>query len=103
MHDIRHLIVDRTRELPAGWNNLQDDVQDGAAIDYIRSNLFRATDMKPLTHLAPGPNNDLFEHVEDLLQRAIAEDGAMVYAFGERWGQATIDAYFNFCPVTVST
>ncbi|OLP16562.1 hypothetical protein BST81_20405 [Leptolyngbya sp. 'hensonii'] len=100
MHDIKHPIVDRARELPEGWNDLEDGIKDGAAIDYIRSNIFRATDMKPITHFAPGPNNDLFEHVEDLLQRAIHEDGAVVYAFGERWGpeQNKQDAYFGFLP-----
>ncbi|WP_392533591.1 DUF2278 family protein [Nostoc sp. C117] len=100
IHDIKHPIVDRARELPEGWNNLKDGVKDDAAIDYIRSNIFRATDMKPITDLAPGPNNDLFEFVEDLLQRAINEEGAVVYAFGERWGpeQDKKDQYFDFLP-----
>ncbi len=104
MHDIEHPIVDRARDLPEGWNNLKDGVGDGAAIDYIRSNIFRATDMKPITHLAPGPNNDLFEYVEDLLQRAISEDGAVVYTFGERWGPEEVgkDDYFHFLPGVVS-
>jgi uncharacterized protein YukJ len=75
------------------------ETKDGAAIDYIRSNIFRATDMKPIVHLAPGPNNDLFERVEDLLQRAIEEDGAVVYAFGERFGpEPQQDKYFGFKP-----
>ncbi|WP_414572694.1 DUF2278 family protein [Nostoc sp. CCY 9925] len=100
IHDIKHPIVDRARELPDGWNNLKDGVKDDAAIDYIRSNIFRATDMKPIAHLTPGPNNDLFEHVEDLLQRAIEEDSAVVYAFGERWGpeERKKDEYFEFLP-----
>ena len=100
MHDIKHPIVDRARQLATGWNDLKDGVQDDAAIDYIRSNIFRATDMKPITHLAPGPNNDLFEHVEDLLQRAINEDDAVVYAFGERFGPEADrkDDYFGFLP-----
>jgi len=56
--------------------------------------------MKPVPHFAPGPNNDLFEYVEDLLQRAIEEDGAVVYAFGERWGPeiGKEDEYFHFLP-----
>ena len=97
---IKHPVVDRARELPTGWNDLQDGVKDEAAIDYIRSNIFRATDMKPIAHFAPGPNNDLFERVEDLLQRAISENGAIVYAFGERWGPETDkkDGYFGFLP-----
>jgi hypothetical protein len=56
--------------------------------------------MKPIVHLAPDPNNDLFEYVEDLLQRAIDEDDAIVYAFGERWGPQddVPDRYFSFEP-----
>jgi uncharacterized protein YukJ len=100
VHDIKHPIVDRARELPNGWNDLKDGVKDESSIDYIRSNIFRATDMKPVTHLAPGPNNDLFEYVEDFLQRAITEKGAMVYAFGEKWGPEADkeDQYFKFLP-----
>jgi uncharacterized protein YukJ len=100
VRDIQHPILDRARELPAGWNDLKDGVKDGAAIDYIRSNIFRATDMKPVPDLAPGPNNDLFEFVEDLLERAIQDDGSVVYAFGERWGPeiGKPDEYFKFAP-----
>jgi uncharacterized protein YukJ len=100
LNDIKHPIVDQARELSEGWNDLKDGVKDGAAIDYIRSNIFRATDMKPIVHTKPGPNNDLFERVEDLLQRAINEDGAVVYAFGEQWGPEDDkpDQYFGFEP-----
>lgn len=100
IHDINHPVVDRARELLEGWNDLQDGIKDGAAIDYIRSNIFRSVDMKPITHLAPGPNNDLFEYVEDLLQRAIDEEEATVYAFGEKWGPKNDekDPYFKFLP-----
>ncbi len=100
LNDIQHPVVDRARKLPLGWNDLQDGVEDGAAIDYIRSNIFRATDMKPITHTLPGPNNDLFERVEDLLQRAIDDKDAVVYAFGERWGPENDkrDQYFEFLP-----
>lgn len=100
LNDVKHPVVDRARELPEGWNVLTDGVKDGAAIDYIRSNIFRATDMKPIVHTAPGPNNDLFERVEDLLQRAIDDQSAIVYAFGERWGpeEGKPDTYFKFEP-----
>jgi uncharacterized protein YukJ len=100
LNDFQHPIVDQARKLKQGWNNLADRKDDGAAIDYIRSNIFRASDMKPIVHTQPGPNNDLFEKVEDLLQRAIAEDGAVVYAFGEKWGPENDkeDQYFKFLP-----
>jgi hypothetical protein len=62
--------------------------------------MFRASEMKPVPHLEPGPNNDLFEYIENLLQRAVDDDGAIVYAFGERWGPENNkdDAYFQFLP-----
>lgn len=100
LNDLKHPIVDRARELKQGWNDLKDGVKDGAAIDYIRSNVFRAMDMKPIVHTQPGPNNDLFEKVEDLLQRAIDDKDAVIYAFGERWGpeNGKPDTYFKLEP-----
>lgn len=100
LHDVRHPLVDHARSLPPGWSDLQDGERDEAAIDYIRSNIFRATDIKPLTHFAPGPDNDLFEHIEALFKRAIDDENALVYAFGERWGPEDDkqDQYFSFLP-----
>jgi uncharacterized protein YukJ len=100
LHDLNHPIVDRARALPQGWNELSPGSTNSPAIDYIRSNLFRATEMRPIVHTRPGPNNDLFERVEDLLQRAIDDDDAVVYAFGERWGPELTrkDEYFFFKP-----
>ena len=100
VQDLNHPVVDRARALPEGWNEIKGAPAETAAIDYIRSNLFRPKDLKPLIHTKPGPNNDLFERVEDLLQRAINDDQAMVYAFGERWGPEPTkkDQYFQFKP-----
>ncbi|GAB6262493.1 DUF2278 family protein [Photobacterium sp. 53610] len=100
VHDFQHPTLDHARELPIGWNDLRDGVDDEAALDYIRSNMFRATDMKPVVHMEPGPNNDLFEYIEGLIDRAIREDDATVYAFGERWGPEDDkeDKYFDFLP-----
>jgi uncharacterized protein YukJ len=98
--ELKHPIVDHARTLPVGWNNLRDGMDDEAAIDYIRSNLFRATEMKPIPHVKPGEHNDLFEYVEDLVQLAIKDEQAVVYAFGERWGPELYkeDQYFDFEP-----
>jgi uncharacterized protein YukJ len=99
-HDLRHPIIDHARTLPVGWNDLKDGREDEAAIDYIRSNLFRATEMKPIPHLVPGENNDLFEFVEAILNRAKNDQEAVVYAFGGRWGPdfTEWDEYFRFIP-----
>jgi uncharacterized protein YukJ len=100
VQDLNHPVVERARALPAGWNPITGAPAETAAIDYIRGNLFRPKDLKPLIHTKPGPSNDLFERVEDLLQRAIEDDDATVYAFGERWGPETgkKDQYFQFKP-----
>lgn len=97
--ELRSPVVDAATRLATGWTDLRDGVEDDAAIDYIRSNLFRAGDLKPLAHDQPGANNDLFEKVEALLARAIREEGATVYAFGEKWGpESKADEYFHFKP-----
>jgi uncharacterized protein YukJ len=91
--------VDAAKALPMGFTDLRDGVADGAAIDYIRSNLFRAESFKPLIHEQTGPDNDLFEKVEALITRAIDDPSAVVYAFGESWGPETVpDQYFGFTP-----
>src|SRR5262249_51698873 len=98
--DLRHPTINHAKALPVGWTPLKSGAHhDDAALDYIRSNMFRATDMKPMTHTARGPHNDLFEFIEDVLDRAISQDG-VVYAFGERWGPETNkkDQYFDFLP-----
>jgi hypothetical protein len=61
--------------------------------------LFRAESFKALVHEQTGPDNDLFEKVEALLNRAIADQSAVVYAFGETWGpEQEPDQYFGFTP-----
>lgn len=77
-HDLEHPVVSNVRKLPDGWNDLRSDDNRDLAIDYIRSNMFRATEMKPLPHMVSGPNNDLFDYIEALLQRAIDDESAVV-------------------------
>jgi hypothetical protein len=56
--------------------------------------------MRPLPHNIPGPDNDLNEKIDAYIQRAIGDERASIYAFGERWGpEAGIkDKYFGFLP-----
>jgi uncharacterized protein YukJ len=44
--------------------------------------------------------NDLNEKIDFHIQRALAEEDAMIYAFGERWGPEPNrrDKYFGFKP-----
>lgn len=94
-----HPVVDDLRELPAGFTPL-DRAPGGQALDYIRGNLFSPDRMIPLPYDVPGPDNDLNEKIDYHVQRALAEEDAMIYAFGERWGPEpnTRDKYFGFKP-----
>src|SRR4030095_1300714 len=70
------------------------------ALDYIRANLFSRLDMRPLPPSAPGPDNDLSDRIEHFVKRAIQENNARIYAFGQRWGpeKQTRDKIFSFLP-----
>ncbi|OLP60156.1 hypothetical protein BJF93_14320 [Xaviernesmea oryzae] len=73
---------------------------NGLALDYIRSNLMQPWELKPLPLSATGPDNDLNEKIDALVQRAMADEEALIYAFGETWGPEAdkADKYFGFLP-----
>jgi uncharacterized protein YukJ len=97
--DFRHPIVNELSTLSPGFTRLANE-PGGAALDYIRENIFNPSDMRPLAHAIPGPDNDLNEKIDAYIQRAIADEDAEVYAFGERWGPEphSKDKYFGFLP-----
>jgi len=72
----------------------------GMAIDYIRGNIGQPWEFKALPYDATGPDNDLNDKIDALVQRAMADESAMVYAFGEPWGPelTKADRYFSFLP-----
>jgi len=47
-----------------------------------------------------GPDNDLNEKIDHYIQRAMADEDAVLYAFGERWGPEAgkKDKIFGFLP-----
>ena len=94
-----HPLIDGLTELPAGFTRLESR-PGGVALDYIRANLFTPDAMVPLPFDVPGPDNDLNEKLDSLLQRALAEEDALVYGFGQRWGPEPNDRdqYFGFQP-----
>jgi len=69
----------------------------GAALDFIRVNLFDPRDMRVLPLSALGPDNDLNEKIDQYVQRVMADQQAFIYVFGERWGpeQGTTDKIFG--------
>jgi uncharacterized protein YukJ len=98
--DFRHEILGAVGALPTGWNALDQHKPGGAALDFIRGNLFNRDDMRRLPFNVPGPDNDLNEKLAHYVRRAIADEQATVYAFGQRWGpeQGKTDKIFGFVP-----
>lgn len=72
----------------------------GLALDYVRANLLQPQDMMPLPAVAAGPDNDLNEKLDHYVQRALADEDAVIFAFGETWGPEPKkpDQYFGFRP-----
>ncbi len=95
----RHPVLAQLEALPVGWHPLASG-PGGPALDFIRSNLFDPRRMVVLPYSVPGPDNDLNEKIGHYVQRAMADEGARVYAFGERWGPEVgkKDKIFGFSP-----
>ena len=85
-------------DLPLGFKELERK-PGGLALDFIRGNLFDRTKMIPLPFDVPGSDNDLNKKIDKYVQRAMSDELAHIYAFGERWGPETIkDKMFGFLP-----
>jgi uncharacterized protein YukJ len=95
-----HPILNVVAALPPGWNVLDEHKPGGAALDFIRGNLFNRDDMRQLPFDVPGPDNDLNEKLAHYVRRASADEQATVYAFGQRWGPepGRSDKIFGFVP-----
>jgi uncharacterized protein YukJ len=93
-----HPVTAIVKVLPSGFHPLTSDSNSGA-LDFIRGNLFPPGLMTPLPVNAPGPDNDLNEKLDQVVQRAMSDEDALVYAFGQRWGpENKADNYFGFKP-----
>jgi len=94
-----HPICDSLVDLAPGFHP-RPKGPAGGGLDYIRGNLFSPFQMVPLPFNVPGPDNDLNEKFDSVVQRALADESAMVYAFGEPWGPevGVADKYFGFTP-----
>lgn len=99
VEEFRHPVIARVIDLPSGYTALSPNPLSGA-LDYIRGNLFQRSQMRPLPFNVPGVDNDLNEKIDRVMQRALGDEDAMVYAFGERWGPESgkKDRFFGFEP-----
>lgn len=97
--NFQHPILNSLIDLSWGFHKLERQ-PGGMALDFIRGNLFRPEDMKPLPPDLPGPGNDLKELIDLYVQRAIQTEDATLYAFGASWGPEPTapDQYFGFRP-----
>jgi uncharacterized protein YukJ len=97
--DLRHPVTAAVAGLSPGWHPLPSQ-PGGGALDYIRGNLLSRAGMRALPPDVAGPDNDLADHLDRHVERAIADPDALVYAFGERWGPESgkRDKVFGFKP-----
>ena len=96
---LEHPVLTTLEPLPFSWHPLESR-PGGNAIDFIRANIVDRTKFIPLPFNVAGPDNDLNEKVDSVIQRAMGDEDAVIYAFGERWGPepATKDKIFGFLP-----
>jgi len=94
-----HHMLEQLAELETGMHPVPSR-PGGIALDYIRGNLFQPQQMVPLPIQTPGPDNDLNEKIGMYVQRAMSDEEAMIFAFGEPWGPEAHkrDNYFGFLP-----
>ena len=99
VEDFAHPVITALNDLQDGFTEVPS-APGGAALDYIRGNLFDRTAMRPLPHDVPGPDNDLSERIDHFVGRAMNDPNARLYAFGQRWGpeQGQEDKVFGFDP-----
>jgi uncharacterized protein YukJ len=99
IEDFRHPVTVDLSELSHGFSEVPSR-PGGVGLDFIRGNVFHRTQMRALPHSVPGPDNDLNEKLNAYVQRAIDDEDATIYAFGERWGPEhdQRDRYFGFLP-----
>ena len=86
------------RELPLGLRAVPSRPA-GFALDYIRGNVVDPRAFVTIPMNLPGPDNDLNEKLDHYVQRALSDEAAVLYAFGEPWGpEPQRDKIFGFTP-----
>lgn len=96
--DFQHPVTELAGALPDGFTAL-DGKPGGAALDYIRGNLFDRLGMRPAPTTLPGPDNDLGEFLDHYIRQAQGDPQARVLVFGQRWGpEGKPDKIFGFSP-----
>ena len=85
-------------QMAVGLHSIQS-IPGGIALDYIRGNISDPKNFISIPMNLPGPDNDLNEKLNHYVQRAMADENAILYAFGEPWGpENKRDKIFGFRP-----
>ncbi|SDL89807.1 DUF2278 family protein [Arthrobacter sp. ok362] len=97
--DFAHHILGLLPGAAAGWTPLPVG-PGGPNLDFIRGNLFDPAALRLLPPDVIGPDNDLADLLDHYVQRAIANDQALLYVFGQRFGPepGIPDKVFGFVP-----
>ena len=99
VEDFAHPLITALNDLEDGYTAVPSSA-GGAALDYIRGNLFDRAAVRPLPADVPGPDNDLSDKIDHFVERAMNDPTARLYAFGQRWGPEAgkEDKIFGFLP-----
>lgn len=97
--NFRHPMLSGFTEIPLGFSTLARKPGTDA-LDFIRGDLFDLADMRVVPDLKSGSNNDLNDIFDLYVEQARNTQGALIYAFGSKWGPEPhkTDDYFGFLP-----
>jgi uncharacterized protein YukJ len=96
--DFQHPITAGLAQLDLAWHSLPSR-SGGVALDYVRGKLLRRSEMHKLPPHRHGPDNDLNDYLQRIIDKAIENPRAHIYAFGRRWGPEDVqDPIFGFSP-----
>lgn len=94
-----HPVLSEIKALSPGYTKLESK-PGTAALDFIRENLFDMSQMRVVPAVDSNSENDLNDIFDVHVKQAINTPGALVYAFGSKWGPENDkkDEYFDFLP-----
>lgn len=94
-----HPMTGQLKGLPSGVTDLRQNRAD-LALDYVRGGFVQREAMEIAPFKRIGPDNDLRDFIEPIVNEGINDPSIHFYAFGERWGpeDRNPDKYFGFLP-----
>ena len=91
-----HPILDELEQLTMGLHPIPSHPGE-IALDFIRGNIVDPRSFTTIPMNLPGPDNDPNEKLDHYVQRAMADENATLYSFGEPWGpENKRDKIFGF-------